>query len=57
MKKKYITPSMQACQMALCQIVAASAPNIGIDKNGSVEAADVEVKAGNDNFWGESVFE
>ncbi len=53
MKKKYIIPSLRLTAMVAESLMAASDPkDVVVNKSGSVEAADVEVKGtGSYNVW------
>ena len=52
MKKKYILPSLRMTAMVAESLMAASDPNdVVVNKNGSVEAAEVDVKGASYNVW------
>lgn len=51
MKKKYILPSLRLTAMVAESLMAASDPNVVVNKNGNVEAADVDVKGSSYNVW------
>lgn len=51
MKKTYITPSTDVLNINAQLMIAASEPKVTVDKEGSVEASDVEVKRGDYNVW------
>ena len=54
MKKVYVVPRLAVYHTQLCNIIAASDPDVTIDKSRSVKAAEVETKsAGNWNLWGD----
>lgn len=56
MKKTYIIPEVQILRMETANIIAASDPkDVTVNRNGSVNAADVEVKGerSNYNVWNE----
>ena len=46
MKKTYINPTMEVVKIATQQMLAASNPNVTLDKSGSVDADKVEGRFG-----------
>jgi len=54
MKKVYSVPQLSVYHTQLCNIIAASDPDVTIDKSWSVNAAEVETKStGSWNLWGD----
>lgn len=53
MKRKYIAPQMAEYRTSPATIIAFSDPNVGIDKNSSIDADLVDVKGSGDwDIWG-----
>ncbi|MBE6255131.1 MAG: hypothetical protein E7105_06415 [Prevotella sp.] len=53
MKKTYIAPQLAVFRTSPATIIALSDPNVGIDKNSSIDADLVDVKASGDwDIWG-----
>ena len=53
MKKEYIAPQMAEYKTSPATIIAFSDPSVGINKNSSVDADLVDVKASGDwDIWG-----
>ena len=53
MKKVYSVPQLAVYHTQLCNIIAASNPDVTVDKTKSVDADKVETKgAGSWNLWG-----
>ena len=50
MKKTYIIPSVQTIRVAQSLPIAASEFTMGIDRNSSVNAADVDVKGSTPSY-------